>query len=336
MKNLLPAFLMLCSSFCNAQFNIEVLTSGYDTNLRGLSVVDKNVIWVCGSNGYVGRTTDGGVTWDFQQLYAYDKAELRDIKAFDENTAYVLSCTGPGVILKTTDGGKSWMDVYRPLNPDAFLDGFDFWDDKTGICYGDPLNGHFIIATTTDGINFTETDTASIPHVDKGTAAFAASGTGIQCMKKGTAFFVTGGEQSLLFLTQDYGKTWHFYETPMQKGYQSSGIYSVLFKDEKNGYIIGGDYTQDKSVTDNFYYTANGGKSWKKSLTMPNGYRSCVEELGVDKLIACGTSGVDIYSIKNKEWLNISTKNFNTVQKLNSGNAVYLAGSDGKVGKITW
>ncbi|MBS1655222.1 MAG: oxidoreductase, partial [Bacteroidetes bacterium] len=48
------------SSFCFAQQHklpeVQLLSSGTNTSLRGLSVVTENVVWVSGSNGTVGKT----------------------------------------------------------------------------------------------------------------------------------------------------------------------------------------------------------------------------------------------------------------------------------------
>ena len=55
-----------CLLFClgNAQNpSIEIISSGTKTSLRGLSVVNDNIIWVSGSNGTVGRSTNAGKNW---------------------------------------------------------------------------------------------------------------------------------------------------------------------------------------------------------------------------------------------------------------------------------
>jgi hypothetical protein len=52
---------------------VEVLTSGTQTSLRGLSVVNDNVVWVSGSNGTVGKTTNGGKNWKWYTVKGLKK-----------------------------------------------------------------------------------------------------------------------------------------------------------------------------------------------------------------------------------------------------------------------
>ena len=61
---LLLAVLLLNEMIIAQSPHVVVLTSGTKTSIRGLSVVTDNVVWVSGSNGTFGRTTDGGKTWE--------------------------------------------------------------------------------------------------------------------------------------------------------------------------------------------------------------------------------------------------------------------------------
>jgi photosystem II stability/assembly factor-like uncharacterized protein len=60
-----------------------------------------------------------------------------------------MSSGTPAYIFKTTDGGRSWKEVYKNSDTAYFLDAMDFWDDKRGMhCLGDPINGHFVLLST--------------------------------------------------------------------------------------------------------------------------------------------------------------------------------------------
>ena len=86
--------------------------------LRGLSVVDQNVVWASGTGGTVIRTTNTGSDWDVMNVPGADKLDFRDIEAFDATTAYILSI-GNGDnsrIYKTTDGGKTWQLQFTNKN----------------------------------------------------------------------------------------------------------------------------------------------------------------------------------------------------------------------------
>src|SRR5215813_5378152 len=91
LKKIIPTLsLFVAATFANGQGHspmIEMLTSGTNTSLRGLSVVNDNVVWVSGSNGTVGRTTNGGKNWKWVTVKGFEKNEFRDIEGFDGATA---------------------------------------------------------------------------------------------------------------------------------------------------------------------------------------------------------------------------------------------------------
>src|SRR5437016_2455093 len=116
---------------------------GTQADFRGLCVVSPRCAWVSGTRGTYARTTDGGTTWSVATVPGADKLDFRDVEAFGEATAYLLSA-GPGDasrIYKTTDGGKSWALQFKTADPAAFFDAVAFWDEKNGIALGDPVRG---------------------------------------------------------------------------------------------------------------------------------------------------------------------------------------------------
>src|ERR1043165_681600 len=133
--------------------DIELLTSGTNTSIRGLSVVNDNVIWVSGSNGTVGRSNNGGKSWKWITVRGFEKTDFRDIEAFDASTAVIMGIAEPAYILKTTDGGNSWKVVYENKSKGMFLDAMEFWNEQSGIVVGDPVDGRFFIARTFDNGN---------------------------------------------------------------------------------------------------------------------------------------------------------------------------------------
>jgi photosystem II stability/assembly factor-like uncharacterized protein len=104
--------LLLCFQTLKAQ-KIELLQQGKPTSIRGLSVVDNKIAWVSGSKGYVSITTNGGKIWNWQQVKGYEKADFRDIEAFSDKVAIIMSSGTPAYILKTTDGGATWDLKYK-------------------------------------------------------------------------------------------------------------------------------------------------------------------------------------------------------------------------------
>ncbi len=137
--------------FCDAQtFSVKALTENTKTSLRGLSVVTDKVVWVSGSNGSVGKTLDGGATWQWIKPKGYEKLDFRDIEAFNEKEAVVVNAGSPAYILKTVDGGESWTESYKNVDTAIFLDGLGFWDKNKAISFGDPIGNKMQLLKTID------------------------------------------------------------------------------------------------------------------------------------------------------------------------------------------
>ncbi|MBC7902543.1 MAG: oxidoreductase [Gemmatimonadaceae bacterium] len=334
MRKLFYLAILLLSFASRAQTGLQVLTQGHKTSIRGLSVVTDNLVWVSGSNGQVGRSTDGGVTWKWMTVEGFEKRDFRDIEAFDEVTAVIIAVAEPAVILKTIDGGATWRTVYENPAKGMFLDAMEWWNDQSGIVLGDPIDGKFFIARTFDGGNtWRAGDLKDVPSADSGEACFAASGTNIRSLDKDEACFVSGGTKSRLFWK---GKP---IDMPFTQGKETSGANSIAVRDNKKRknsryfVVVGGDFGADTSAINNCFITKDGGKNWLKPLTPPAGYRSCVEFFTDSKLIACGTTGVDISADGGMNWKNISKAGFHVCRKAKEGKAVFLAGN-GKIAKL--
>src|SRR5260370_16166142 len=82
----------LCDSIACAQWRQQTIKS--DVDFRGLCAVSQKVAWVSGTKGTYGRTTDSGRTWSTGTVPGAEKLDFRDVEAFGETTAYLLSA-GP-------------------------------------------------------------------------------------------------------------------------------------------------------------------------------------------------------------------------------------------------
>src|SRR5215831_8542039 len=80
---------------CAQNPQVVMLTSGTKTSLRGLSVVNDNVIWVSGSHGTVGKSLNSGKNWNWMTVKGFEAKEFRDIEAFDANTAIIMAIDSP-------------------------------------------------------------------------------------------------------------------------------------------------------------------------------------------------------------------------------------------------
>lgn len=292
-------FCLLCvflTTHLSGQQLIIEQTSGITENLRSVSRVSPLVAWACGTHGTYLRTTDGGHSWDGEQLEASPALDFRDVEAFSGQEAYLLSA-GAGEqsrIYKTTDGGKSWTLQFVNHDPQGFFDCMAFWDHEHGIALGDPVHGKFQLISTEDaGRHWNLVPEDRLPAAMEGEAAFAASGTCIAVKNRRYVWFATGGRVARVFRSSDGGKSWKVSETPIVHGSDSQGIFSIAFRDAKHGVIAGGDYKHPEQGSGNLAFSADGGVTWKPADISPQRYFSWVafDPKHEPGLWAAGTEG---------------------------------------------
>ena len=310
---------------------VDMLSSGTDISIRGLSVVTNNIIWASGSDGTVGKSTNGGKNWKWIKVKGFEKTDFRDIEAFDGKTALIMSISEPAYILRTTDGGDSWKTVYTNNTKGVFLDALEFWDNKKGIVLGDPIDDHFVIIRTANGgKSWQQESTQNSPVSDSGEACFASSGTNIRTLNKREAIFISGGIKSRLFIGNKR------IDLPIVQGKTSTGANSIAVKKSTTMVIVGGDFTSKDDTTRNCAITTDGGKSFTSPEIAPHGYRSCVEYINKNTWISCGLNGVDFSTDNGKKWNWISKESLNVCRKAKKGNAVFFAGAKGKIGMLVY
>jgi photosystem II stability/assembly factor-like uncharacterized protein len=325
---------LLFSSVLMAQ-HIELLQKGKPTSIRGLSVVDDDTAWISGSKGYIAKTTDGGKTWDWQQVKGFEKADFRDIEAFSAKEAIIMSSGTPALILKTTDGGATWQEKYRKTDTAYFLDAMDFSDKQHGYVLGDPINNKFVLLETKDG-GETWDPFKNPPTAYPGEAAFAASGTCLR-VKGELISIVTGGSQSrVLTFIEEKSPTsyWLAQDLMLTHGKPSQGAFSFAFNDKGSLEIfVGGDYANDHkkdSVASYIVYCC-----WANPVNFPKqppaGFQSCVEYIKDETFLSTGTPGSNITTDGGKTWAKIDTESYNVCRKAKHGKLVLLAGNSGKI-----
>lgn len=309
---------------------VDILTSGTNNSFRGLSAVNDSTVWVSGTNGTVGKSLNGGRTWEWYTVRGFEKTDFRDIEAFDEKKAIIMGISEPAYILMTVNGGKDWKVVYENKDKGMFLDAMEFWNKESGIVIGDPVNNKMFVARTFDGGNtWQKIPENKLPVADSGEACFASSGTNVRKINKKEAVFVTGGSKSNLFIRDEKKRI------PIIQGKETTGANSIAVKDARTYVIVGGDFLTKDSTNSNCIITFDKGQTWIAPAVPPHGYRSCVEWLWKDTWITCGLNGIDLSTDNGSTWKWISKEGFHVCRKAKKGKTVFFAGSSGKVGRLT-
>jgi len=311
----LPSLLSLC---CLAQEH-SLQDSHTTENLRGVSAVSAKVVWASGTHGTYLRTMDGGSTWTSAQVPGAESLDFRDVEAFSADEAYLQSA-GPGDqsrIYKTSNAGKTWSLQFTNHEPKGFYDCMAFWERTHGIVLGDPVNGKFELLATEDGIHWNALTPTTFPPAIDGEGAFAASGTCIAVEGKSNVWFGTGGKAARAFHSSDRGKTWTVAETPIVHGTETSGIFSISFRDAINGLIAGGYYQHPEKGGANLAYTEDAGVTWKLAGIHPQSYFSAIGYVNPsvpNGLLALGsTRAVFSDTLLRDKWMVMVETNLNAL-----------------------
>ncbi|GAB3523177.1 WD40/YVTN/BNR-like repeat-containing protein [Emticicia fontis] len=288
--------------------------SGTDASFRSISAVNSKVVWAGGTKGTILKTIDAGQQWQVLKLEGAEALDFRDVHGVSAEVAYAMSAgdaeAGAARIYKTSDGGKSWRIIYQTMEKGAFFDSFDFWNENEGILIGDPIDDKPFILRTLDGENWQRIPKEKLPAIRPKEASFASSGTCVNTRSKKLAWINT---QSRVFYTKDKGETWQVAETPFKQG-ETSGIFGLHFYTDKDGIATGGDYKDDKKVSDNVAITHDGGKTWALAeQAKPDGLKESSWVLRDKSLLVVGTSGTGISVDMGKTWKAIDTEAFHAI-----------------------
>jgi photosystem II stability/assembly factor-like uncharacterized protein len=199
-----------------------------------VEIVNDDVIFVGGQQGFPKRSTDGGLTWEV--LGAHEGlAVVRDFSFLDAQLGYAAcGYSGTGWMLKTSDGGDSWTTLEGPV-PGGFR-AVHFFNDNTGVA----LHSETLVIRTTDGgatwtqhtipsfssiamsfadesVGWTVGDFGSVARTTNGGITWTAQDPGTDdhlrsvCAVSETEAWA-GGAYNTLLHTTDSGETWQSVE----------------------------------------------------------------------------------------------------------------------------
>lgn len=128
--------------FCGVARSADVPAPWHDdAELRAVQFVDAQHGWACGEHGTVWQTTDGGEHWKLSETRT--TASLRSVCFINAKEGWIAggssqpySHAGLGTILRTQDGGASWLPLSGADLPE--LHRIKFFTPKNGIAVGEP------------------------------------------------------------------------------------------------------------------------------------------------------------------------------------------------------
>ncbi len=180
----------------------------------------------------------------------WNGAELRAVSFTDGNNGTAVG--EGGVILRTTDGGNTWVPQSSGTLETLF--GVSFSDSNTGTAVGGTFGKSEIFRTTDGGEHW-------IPQSNPGTEfLFDVSFTDTN---NGTAV----GDSGTILRTTDGGNSW----VPQASG-TTKTLYGVSFTDTNNGTVVGFEF----GGTGIILRTTDGGNKWveQTSYSLPQGANS--------------------------------------------------------------
>ena len=318
---------------------LRPLQVGTTALLQAVSAPSARVVWLSGHDGTWVRSTDGGEGWETGVVPGLDALQFRDVQAFDADTALLLSAgTGPlSRILRTTDGGATWTQVFLMDHPAGFLDCMDFWDRERGLAWGDSVDGDLYILVTADGgRSWQRVDPATLPAALEGEGGFAASGTCVATEEPERAWVATGnGTTPRLLRTDDGGATWSARPLPLAEG-TARGATTVGFRPDGMGFALGGDLDPEGDGA-RVALSADRGSSWSAvgdlALTGAVYGAAWVPDREPATLVAVGPGGIDVSGDGGMSWSSVDTLSHWAVG-FASSDLGWAVGPEGRVTEI--
>ena len=233
-------------------------------DLLNVQLIDQNTGFAVGRHGTLLKTTDGGATWNIQTIEIENPwgdpptvevtEDLRCIYFFTRDIGWIVGMGS--TILKTTDGGDTWIGQEAPINVDpndpwAWPDIYHsyavhFADVNTGWAVGHKSyeeDGYFL---TSGSILITTNGGETWIDQPSGTEEWLFD---VLTMDATTAWAVGGDwNAAVLLKTTDRGTTWEQQGSPVQ-----TTMHDIYFLDSNIGWIAG---------TDVVLKTTDGGDSW--------------------------------------------------------------------------
>ncbi len=279
MKILLYVLLMSLCLYTTVSSQWIQQSTGTTADLGGISFLNENTGYVCGSGAII-KTTNGGTNWlNVNTINLYKP--FTKIQAIDENIVY---CVGMfNTIIKSTNGGVNWTILRNgPSGTGISFFALYFINSLTGWI-GGQADPPYYFKTTNGGASFDSIPTSEL-NSRVNDFYFKDANIGLSCGDVGVFRKTTNGglnwnyvnipigtylpnfnnlsfinnntgftctEAKKVFKTTDFGSNW---DSLSYIPNIFPSIYHISFSSESKGWAVGPGY--------DVFHTTNGGLNW--------------------------------------------------------------------------
>ena len=222
-----------------------------NNNLKNVFFINNNIGWIVGSDGYIVKTTNGGLNW--VQQNGGTNYYLTRVRFVDENNGWVVGESG--IILKTTNGGDTWID--QNIGTAGNLLDVKFISNTTGWIVG----WEGTILKTTDGGN-TWIFQNTLNNYDLFSIDFIDDSVGVSVGVTNADVSPTETDSSIILKTTNGGLTWikKGEDLPQAITGWTMGFLTVDFIDDSTAFAGGGWYGSGNGYA--LAKSTDGGENW--------------------------------------------------------------------------
>ena len=309
MKTILLSALVLLFSISTVYSQWISQTSGTTSALYSVSAVDNNVVWICGEDGVILRTTNGGENWSNVGT-APIVNDVYNIFGIDACNALVTRSTSTeAIVWKTTNCGATWVEVFN--QPMVYINAIEIGPGGTGIMVGNPLFNNWSIWQTADyGSTW---DSLVTPLPQAGTEAGYVN----SLYANGSSYWF-GTNNNRIYYSPNSGSTWTAQSTP------DLFSYAVWF----NSLVgLSGGISGMK--------TTDGGTNWTVSSFPGSGSIKCIA--GTGSAFWMSRNNIQIYKTTNSgdNWTTDYSAPFVVldIAIARTGNRLWAVGLEGSISR---